>query len=261
VPERGVDVTIVLAQLSFQLDTMAVVAHRTGVFGTTVVASDLSALSGVEVHVLETRTRARTGADGRFSFPNIRPGAYVIRATHGGFKTLFLSVAVPEKDAVELSLALDRPATKSDRNAEQLFIEMKMRLDRRSVPNSVIVPRQELSPRGGKTLDVALRYSPSFLLKGLRIVNDECIFLNGIPAPQMHLKDFLAEDVAMLEVYGSGDQDSELANKPGLAMQFGDPPCGIWAHMDEISNGKYSVRYEVRARPGLVTSAYVWLKN
>ncbi len=223
VPEAGLEVTIVLAQLAFQLDTLAVVAHRTGMFGATVVGTDLSTLSGVDVQVLETRTRTPTGADGRFSFPNIRPGAYVVRAIHAGFKTLFLSVVVPERDAVELSLALDRPATKANRNAEQLFIDMKMRLDRRSVPNSVIVPRPELAPRGGKTLDVALRYSPSFLMKGLTIVNDECVFLNGIPAPQMRLKDFLAEDVAMVEVYGSGDQDSELASQPGLRVQFGDP--------------------------------------
>ncbi len=28
-----------------------------------------------------------------------------------------------------------------------------------------------------------------------------------------------------------------------------------------ISDSKYSVRYKVRARPGLVSFVYIWLKN
>src|SRR5688572_28043144 len=54
VPREGLEVTIILAPLPFQLDTMRVIARRTGIIGTAVQRTDLRALGGVSVEVLGT---------------------------------------------------------------------------------------------------------------------------------------------------------------------------------------------------------------
>jgi hypothetical protein len=262
VPADGIEVDMTLTPLPFQLDTLAIVARRTGMIGTTVAHTDFRALGGTDVQVLgQPRARARSGADGRFSFPSLRPGAYVVQATRKGFKTRLVPAVVPAEDAVELALALDSLLTKSDRLEENLYSDLKIRVDKRSAVNSALVSRHELASSRGQTLDVALRYAPSYLLKGLILTNDECVYVDGRPAMGLHARDFNADDVAMVEVYASGSGDSGLANQPATRALFGGTPCGIWAHMDSVDTGHGYFRYSARPNPGVVSFLYVWLKH
>ncbi len=90
VPDEGLDVTIVLTAIPFPLDTLVVVAKRTGAFGTVVVHNDLRPLGAVQVAVAGTRFRKQTGSDGRFSFPDLKEGGYLVEARRDGFKTMLL---------------------------------------------------------------------------------------------------------------------------------------------------------------------------
>jgi hypothetical protein len=52
------------------------------------------------------------------------------------------------------------------------------------------VSAQELAARRTMSLDLALRYSPAFMRRGLTIEGEECVFINGQIAGGMRLKDF-----------------------------------------------------------------------
>ena len=265
VPESGLDLIITLVRLPFQLDTMRVVGRLGGMLGTTVAHSDLRALGGTEVQILGTPFRTRTAPDGRFQFPDVRPGGYVLRAARTGFASAIIPVRVPSDSAVEVAVFLDT-LTSADRRLEGLYVDMKMRVDRRSVPNSVIVPSQELAARKRQTLDLALRDSPSFLLMGLIILNQECVFVNGQLVRGKRLQDYFADDVKMVEIYGSGGDEARFAKAQEFTNLYGPPDCGFWAKMQikDISDPsraiKGAVKWEVPPRPGLVHMVYIWLK-
>jgi len=248
---EGLEVTIVLQPLPFRLDTLRIEVKRTGILGTVVVHSDFRALGGADVQVIGTSTKARTPADGRFVFPGVRPGGYVVLARRDGFKTRLLPVAVRHDGSVELVLALDSIATKADRIVEGRWFDLRQRTNRRNVTTSAVVPRQELAARGNQSLDIALRYSPSFLVKGLVIDNDECIYVDGVPVTGLEARDFRAGDVAMVEIYG--------ARSPTLT---GEATCAA------TDGGHYSVRPGIgigqtrpRPNPAIVRRIYIWLKH
>jgi hypothetical protein len=262
VPDSGLVVTVVLATLTTQLDTIRVIARRGGLIGTTVVSKSLRALGGTDVEVVGTKYRARTRADGRFAFPTLRPGGYVVKASRGGFKSVFVSVAVKRGDASEVSLALDSLLGKSDALRENLFRDMRMHVDKRSTNNSVIVPGIELRGRGGASLDVALMFTPSFLVKGLKITGQECVFVNGKYARAQSLKNFNADEVSLVEVYGSGQEDGSRAALEEFVAHYGAPDCGYWAEVHTYMVKEGTPWHDVQpARPGLVHMAYIWLKG
>lgn len=254
VPDSGLEVTIVLTQNPVRLDTIRIVTRAQGILGTTVDGKDLRALGGTDVEVVGTKYRTRTKADGRFAFLQLRPGGYVVRASRKGFSTLLVPVIVRRDKAVEVSMDLDTVTTKAAELREVQYFDLRQRVDRRSMNNSAIIPRQELAGRGGATLDLALMYSPSFLLKGLRIGGEERVFVNGRIAHGMHLRDYFADDAAMVEIYGSGPHQGGLQQE----QECGYPPT---THEFVVGDRGQKLTYVEPSRPGLVDRAYIWLKG
>jgi hypothetical protein len=256
-PAGGLEVSITLARLPFRLDTMNVVARRTGIFGTTVDKDDFHALGGVEVSVLGTRHRVRTSSDGQFSFGDVAPGGWVVKGKRDGFETTMFSVVVSDTAAVELAMAMDSIVTKSQALAEARLHEMQMRVNRRDANASAIVVGQELAAARGQSLEFALRYSPTFLSKGLVFRNVECIFINGIPRPTLLAKDIPADDVAMVEVYnyrgGVSYTDAQLFRNNGNA-------CGS-GPVQEVFGPRGSQLRAVRPpNQTAVAFIHIWLK-
>lgn len=256
-PSGGLEVSITLTRLPFRLDTMTVVARRTGIFGTAVDKKDFHALGGVEVSVLGTRHRVRTSSDGTFSFGDVRPGGWVVKGKRDGFETTMFSVVVSDTAAVELAMAMDTIVTKSQALAEARLFEMQMRVNRRDANSSAIVVAQEFAAHRGQSLDVALRYSPTFLTKGLVFRNVECIYINGIARPTLLAKDIAADDVAMVEVYnyrgGASYTDQQMFRNNGNA-------CGA-GPVQEVFGPRGSQLRSVRPpNPAAVAYIHIWLK-
>jgi hypothetical protein len=254
VPREGLQIEIVLARLPFQLDTLRVVAQRKGVFGTTVQRSDFRALGGVNVDVLGTRFRSKTEADGKFAF-DLREGSYVIVGRRDGFASRILPVPVPSEEAVEVALALDTARTKAELIVNNRLQDMQMRWRRSSTMNSAIVGRHELASSGKMSLDMALRYAPSFLHKAFIWEGVECIYIDGLPQPNMRAKDYSADQIAMVEVYvgpgGSSATDMDMFRKNGTECGIGPTDVG----------GDGRLRVARRARPGTVSIVHIWLKK
>jgi Ca-activated chloride channel family protein len=97
-----------------QGQSRAVVSQTPGAtINGSVVDASLNPLTGVVV-TLEREGRvvakATSGTDGLFSFANVAPGAYRVRADRVGFPTLIRDVRIPAgTSAVQLPLVLSRP--------------------------------------------------------------------------------------------------------------------------------------------------------
>ncbi len=203
VNEAVVQLEIVLVPVPYQLDTMEIVARRTGIQGTVISHTPFRPLPSASVEAMGTRFKTGSGADGRFDLPELGEGAYAIEARHDGFKTRVISAAVAREGATEVALILDSLNTKAARIAEHLMRDMEHRVHWRSTSTSAIVGRQELAAKGDQSLDVALRYAPSVLVKGLygEYVDVCGIFVDGRREIIRRLKDFKADEVIMVEVY------------------------------------------------------------
>ena len=257
VPREGLEIAIVLARLPFQLDTMRIVVRRTGIIGTAVQKSNFVALGGVDVEVLGTRHRTRTKSDGLFVFPELREGSYIVLGSRKGFASRILPVPVPSDEAVEIALALDSAATKGQLIVNNRIQDMQMRRRRAGVTTSAIVGRHELLAVGKQSLDVALRYAPSFLYKALIWGNVECVYVDGIPQPNMLAKDFPADAVAMVEVYaGGGTTSSDLNIFLNHGMNCGVGPADlVWG------TDKGALRTPGRHKPGTISVVHIWLRK
>lgn len=201
-PDGNHHVEIVLERLPFQLDTLPIVARRSGLIGTTLTQSTFTPIGGVQVEVMGTRYNARTKADGRFEFPDLKEGGYVVAARKDGYKTKLVTGAVPGNGAVEVAMVLDTLVTDQERRYEVLLRDMRSRWARRTANTSAIVSAQELASTPGFPLHEALRYAPSVYGKGLIVVNICRIVVDGVPGrPGLVLSDFRADDILMVEVY------------------------------------------------------------
>jgi Carboxypeptidase regulatory-like domain len=265
VPRDGLEVAIILARLPFQLDTMTIIARRTGIIGTAVQKSSFVALGGVDVEVLGRNFKTRTDADGSFAFPQLREGSYVLVGKRSGFASVILPVPVPTDEAVEVALALDSAATKAQQRENYRLQDMKMRWNRESASTSAIVGRHELLSARNQSLDVALRYAPSFLYKGIRLESVECIYVDGVPQKFMSLKDYPADAVAMVEVYsGGGSTATGMATFRQNGMDCGVAPSMSSYQTATMTAGKGAqgtVGTPGRRRAGTSSVVYIWLKK
>lgn len=256
-PEGGLDLTITLARVSFRLDTMTVVARRTGIFGTAVDKQDHHALGGVEIALVGTRFRTRTSSDGKFSFPEANEGGFLVMGKREGYETISLAVAVPDTASIELVLAMDSLRTRAQQRENVLFQDMTMRVNRGQTNFSTLVVSQEFITARRQTLDVALRFSPSFLAKNMVLKNVECIYINGIAKPTLLAKDILAEDVAMVEVY---NHRGSVDNLDRSLFRNNGNDCGAGA-VREVFGPRGAGMVAVRPPdPTTVAFIFVWLK-
>jgi hypothetical protein len=257
VPKEGLHVTITLTPVAFRLDTFLVVGRRTGIFGTTAYREDLRALENVEVSVLGTRHRIRTPSTGKFAFGDVRAGGWVIKAVRDGFETMLLSVAVPDTAGVELSLAMDTIRTKAQAIRNNRVMDLQMRVNRSQLNSAAIVPHQELATYRRQSLDVALRYSPTFLIKGLVIQDLECVFINGIAKPTIRAKDIAADDVAMVEVY---NHRGFIEYRDRLTFRSNGQDCGVGRVMETYGEGHQKMSSSRPPRSDVVAFIHIWLK-
>lgn len=255
VPREGLEIEVILHPLPYSLDTLRVLATRTGIVGTAVQRSDFRALGGVDVEVLGRNLRARTPADGAFAF-EVGQGSYVILGRRNGYASRMIPVPVTSAEAVEVALALDSASTKELQIGNNRIQEIQMRWRRGDRNGSAIVGRHEWQRAQRQTLETALRYSPSFMLKGFIWADAECIYINGTPRPSLRAKDILAEDVAMVEVYnyrgGVDDRDRGMFRNNGME-------CGVGP--TAFAPASRGMRTYLRPPPTTVAAVHIWLKE
>lgn len=228
VTEPGLHVNVVLTALPRRLDTLKVVARRTGIFGTVISNVSKKPVDRASVEVMGTRHRATSAADGSFSFPEVVEGGYVLVLRRNAFSTRMISVAVPSGGAVEVSAVLDSLVTRSAALFEGRLRDMEFRIHRRDRNSSAVISRQELSLLQDAQLNESLQYAPSIYSRGLIVRNAPvCSFyVDGRPETFLTLEDFRPSDIDMLEVYGNavcrelvdGQSVVRRTSRPGIVI-------------------------------------------
>jgi hypothetical protein len=191
------------------LKEVEVVTRRTGVYGTVLGRDSLQALEGARVELLGAREGDTTDATGAFAMPTDRVGTFMLRVSRRGYDTRMVSVRVPKDTGVGLDIVLS-PGLNADQHMEMLWADMAQRIHWKGV-NSAFVGHEELTGRGS-SLDMAIRFAPSYAKRTLVIDERACVFVNGLARPFATIKDFSVDEIESIEVYGSR---SELTNTLG----------------------------------------------
>ena len=244
-----------------RLDTVAVTAKRTGLYGTVVSKDSLMPVPGARIEIIGARKADSTNSSGTFNFPALKPGSYIVRVKHPFFESRNFGVTIPVEGGSELDVVVERGRVSRDQHLEMFYREMDSRLTFRGI-HSAFVSREELRGREKMTLDAAVTFTPEFARKAMIIMSDVCVFVDGVARPGATLRDFAAEDIESVEFYG-GVWRNLLATS-GRAIQQMDPtgsiidrwpknvPCGQPLSPGEASASKSIVK---------VMFAFVWLRK
>jgi hypothetical protein len=272
---RQVDITLnemtvdfVLKRLT-RLDTVAVTARRTGIYGSVISIDSLLPVAGARVEIIGARKADSTNSSGTFNFPDIQGGSYIVRIKHPFFDSRNFSVVVPVNGGTELDVVVERGRVSRDAHMEMFYREMDTRLTFRGI-NTAFVTREDLKGREKMPLDKALAFAPEVAKKSLYIPPDVCLFVDGIARPGGTVADFAAEDIESIELYGAPARstwtlrDGAPAPKSTRDIQQADPsgtlrdrwpprtPCGREPLPSEARTGASVVK---------VMFAVVWLRK
>lgn len=218
------------------LDTVAITARRTGLFGSVISKDSLLPVPGARVEIIGARKADSTNSSGTFNFPDIEGGSYIVRVKHPFFESRNFSVVVPVNGATELDVVVERGRVSRDQHMEMFYREMDSRLVFRGI-NTAFITREELRGREKAPLDQALTFVPGFAKKGLFITTDVCVFVDGIARPGAMLSDFTVEDIEAVEFYGAPLRNAR--GNAARALREADPtgslrdrwpprtPCGM----------------------------------
>jgi hypothetical protein len=261
----GTDFTVdvVLRRLTY-LDTVAVTAKRTGLYGSVISKDSLLPVPRARVEIIGARKADSTNSSGAFNFPELKPGSYVVRVKHPFFESRNFGVVVPVGGGTELDVVVDRGRVSRDQHMEMLYREMDSRLTFRGI-NTAFVPVEILKGREKMPLDKALLFAPEVAKKNLFFQSDICLFVDGIPRPGMNLNDFAPEDIESVELYGAtgrttmsfqqgGDAAGNQSTSTSASAQQADPtgslrdrwpprtPCGREPMPSEKRAGAHVVK-------------------
>lgn len=244
-----------------RLDTVTVVARRTGLYGSVIAKDSLLPVPGARIEIIGARKADSTNSSGTFNFPELKGGSYIVRVKHPFFESRNFPVVVPDNGGTELDVVVDRGRVSRDQHMEMFYREMDSRLSYRGT-HSAFVTREELKGREKMNLDAAVQFAPEFAKKAMLIMSDVCVFVDGVARPGATLRDFSPEDVEAVEFYG-GTWRNIISSPQRVAMQ-GDPtgslmdrwpprtPCGVELSPGEAKASKSNVK---------VMFAVVWLRK
>ena len=182
-------------------------------------------LRGAQIQQVNGPHNTRSDNEGRFSMPQLPAGSHAVTVTLEGFATRLVPVSIGVDGGVEITVTLDSLYADYQRRDEESLRGISWRT-RRAISPATIVTQHELD-LDAKGLRDGLRYAPSMLSRGITvlILGGGCIYLNGVPRPDLVLQDISPADVASVEVYPihTLDDQDRLPN-----FQRGTPCDSLW---------------------------------
>ena len=223
------DLRIVMSPEAQDLRAIVTRANVTAVYGgigavgpTTNAQGEktMTAVKGATVQVLGSRKTAVTDSLGRFFVELGKPGRFIIRVTSPGLAVQLFTVDVPRNKAIDVSRLMDSVRMEAPNGREYLWGEMDRRIGWRAM-NSALVSGAELRELGGSLTD-AVQRSKGMTLRGMRIGETTCVFVDGMPKPGFSLDAFRIEEVEAVELYGPRGDPTNSLNSSWPA----GAPCG-----------------------------------
>ena len=214
-------IRIALVRLT-SLSEVAVLARPTGVYGTVLERDSLRAIPGARVELLGARESDTTDASGAFAMGNARAGTFMLKVTHPMYDVRILSVRVPRDSGVGVDVVLRAGSAALANHMEGLWVDMAQRINWKGV-NAAVVGRDELAGHGN-SLDMAIKFAPSFAKPGLVIDERACVFVDGMPRPGGSIRDFAVDEIESVEAYGArGELTGTLMKRWPRGVPCGNP--------------------------------------
>jgi Carboxypeptidase regulatory-like domain len=229
VGEADAEVSIELISEAQRLNSIVTKANVTALYGGIGAVGPqknergektMTAVPGATIQILGARKEIKTDSLGLFFVELDKPGRYLVRVVSPGLSPELYTVDVPRNKAVDASRLLDSVRFAPPSGREILWREMDRRISMRTL-TSALVSGAELRDKGGSMTD-ALQSAKAMTLRGMRIGAETCVFIDGLPKPNLALDGMRIEDVEAVELYGAkGDLTGLLASSwPSGA------PCG-----------------------------------
>ena len=224
---REVQFDLVMTSVPIPLDTIAVRVSRPGLHGLvvtrgiTLLPHDPRPLRDARIEILNEPYSARSGPDGRFSIPQLAIGSHTILVNLDGFASRLVPVTVPPDGGVDITFTIDSLfADYQFRDQDQARgIAARMR---RATNPATFVSAHELDP-DAPNLKESLRYAHSVLSRGVIVQNAAaCIYIDGVPRPDLVLQDIPPTDIAGIEVYPA----NTLQTEDRIQSRNIGTPCG-----------------------------------
>ena len=253
-PAEKDSLTIEMLPSRAELDTVKVTAQLK-VLGGVVVNERGNPIAGASVDLLGARNgTVTTGADGWFTFKNVKTGPVVFRVLAEGFEGKTQSATLTDSRGVVVHMnAMDPTLSKrrqeiaagAGNTAKFTWTETQMRLLQRNM-QATIVTSEDLAGFNDMSLGEAIQQSrvASKLAPDLQAGSAQlCVLLNGDRMVGMTSLDvYNADDVEWVELYPPG---SEASGTVARYLRFA---------------GCHDQRAATAARRGIFY-AVVWLKN
>lgn len=261
---RPVELNIELHSVAIRLDTVAVRVSRPGLHGLVVTRGiellphDARPLRGALIEVVNEPYTTKSGADGRFSMPQLPIGSHAILVTIDRYATRLVPVTVPPEGGVDITFTLDSIYADYQFRDSDLIRDMNRRVRRATNPFA-FVPAHEIDVEAPDLLH-ALRYANSVLSRGVILQNKEvCIFIDAVIQPGLRLYDIPPIDIQGIEVY----PENTLQVDYGVVRGNTQTPCGSVEAGGLFSGGlrdttSFAKRSLVRTRGNSTAIVMIW---
>jgi hypothetical protein len=261
-----VELNVVMQSVAIPLDTVAVRVARAGLYGLVVTRGinllphEPRALAGASVEVIGEPYRTTTGADGRFSIPQLGFGFHSLLITLDRFSPRVIPVTIPEQGGLEFTFTIDSMFARHQFFMADRVRAIKFRQARARSP-STFVSGHELDPNA-KSLMEALRYAPSVLSRGVFFQNQPvCIYVDNIPAGNTRLEDLETTDIEGIEVYPGSSLPSSATIPPGDGTGNPGIPCFVSGQDNptpQRRGGPFVRRSEIKNPTNQVILVMIW---
>lgn len=219
----------ILKRVQTELDPVLVEGAWSGVRGLVADDRDLAVLADAKVTVVNSTSAAIvTDSSGRFSFEHRAGGVALLRIERAGYARRMLQIEVPERGAAQVVVRLDTVHYSLNDVAD--WQDMQLRL-RSATLRAASVGREELERTGAGGLEQALIASPSIVKKAVVVERRACLFVDGVPKPNMTVAQIPVAIVDFVEAYPEGSEMSNtLERRWPRGAVCGDPTSQMFMH-------------------------------
>lgn len=243
-PTMERDFTLKIVQT--QLDAVLIEGDWSGVRGFVADDRDLSLLSGARITVLSKGQEEQlTDTSGRFSIERPLGSRVLLRVQRLGYADRIVPADASNLRASRLVIRLD---TLWEPRRDAMLLSERGRRLQWAGAMTVQVGREEIAERQTKNLDHALWESPTMVARGIYVSRSTCLFIDGVPMPDMPYDAVDARTVDFVEAYGANsDFTKTLETRWPMGAGCGQPPP--WSEPKRGGRAQFIVIWTRQRKP------------
>lgn len=221
-PEQRAD--MVLNTLAQQLNAVNVREKWIGIRGIIGDSTTMQPIAGALVATVRRGKRVVSDSAGRFEIPLEKAEQTVLTVTRQGYQARAAQVAMRDGEAADVVLFM-LPG-QEPKYLKMALVDLGHRMAW-GAANSFVAGHGELARNGAKNLLDGIIEAGMLERKGLSLVRQMCLFVDGVPKPDYSVSSVLLANVDFVEVLGWGaDEAKTLTSRwpTGATCGYNDVP-------------------------------------